>query len=85
MDEYLFSEGTVQRLWHQLGAHVMQHEGVAGTHFAVWAPNAARVSVAGDFNAFSYSDEQAQNNRGENRGDRHVAQQPVNEAATVRQ
>ncbi|MGB8623788.1 MAG: 1,4-alpha-glucan branching protein GlgB [Paracoccaceae bacterium] len=50
MDEYLFSEGTHQRLWHMLGAHVTTHEGVEGTHFAVWAPNALRVSVVGDFN-----------------------------------
>ncbi len=50
MDEYLLGEGTHKRLWQVLGAHVMVHEGVAGTHFAVWAPNAARVSVVGDFN-----------------------------------
>ncbi len=50
LDEYLLGEGTHQRLWHALGAHVIQHEGVHGTHFAVWAPNAERVSVVGDFN-----------------------------------
>ncbi len=50
IDEYLLSEGTHRRLWTVLGAHVMEHEGVAGTHFAVWAPNARRVSVVGDFN-----------------------------------
>jgi 1,4-alpha-glucan branching enzyme len=50
MDEYLFSEGTHKRLWKVLGAHLMVHEGVAGVHFAVWAPNADRVSVVGDFN-----------------------------------
>jgi 1,4-alpha-glucan branching enzyme len=50
MDEYLFSEGTHRRLWQVLGAHVMTHEGSEGTHFAVWAPNAERVSVVGDFN-----------------------------------
>jgi 1,4-alpha-glucan branching enzyme len=50
MDEYLFSEGTHKRLWKVLGAHLMTHEGVAGVHFAVWAPNADRVSVVGDFN-----------------------------------
>ena len=43
MDEYLISEGTHQRLWQVLGAHVMTHEGADGTHFAVWAP-AARGS-----------------------------------------
>jgi 1,4-alpha-glucan branching enzyme len=50
LDEHLLSEGTHLRLWAVLGAHVVQHEGVAGTHFAVWAPNARRVSVVGDFN-----------------------------------
>ena len=50
MDEYLLGEGTHRRLWQVLGAHVMVHEGVAGTHFAVWVPNASRVSVVGDFN-----------------------------------
>ena len=50
MDEYLLGEGTHKRLWQVLGAHVITHEGVAGTHFAVWAPNAERVSVVGGFN-----------------------------------
>jgi 1,4-alpha-glucan branching enzyme len=50
MDEYLLGEGTHRRLWQVLGAHVMTHEGVPGVHFAVWAPNADRVSVVGDFN-----------------------------------
>jgi 1,4-alpha-glucan branching enzyme len=35
-----------------LGAHVREHEGAQGTHFAVWAPNARRVSVVGGFNAW---------------------------------
>jgi 1,4-alpha-glucan branching enzyme len=50
LDEYLLGEGTLKRLWHVLGAHAMTHEGVDGVHFAVWAPNADRVSVVGDFN-----------------------------------
>ncbi|MFN4131152.1 MAG: 1,4-alpha-glucan branching enzyme, partial [Paracoccaceae bacterium] len=50
LDEYLLGEGTHKRLWQVLGAHVITHEGVQGTHFAVWAPNAERVSVVGDFN-----------------------------------
>jgi 1,4-alpha-glucan branching enzyme len=50
MDEYLLGEGTHKRLWQVLGAHLITHEGVAGTHFAVWAPNAERVSVVGNFN-----------------------------------
>lgn len=52
LDEYLLGEGNHNRLWTALGAHVMTHEGVQGTHFAVWAPNAKRVSVVGDFNAW---------------------------------
>ncbi len=50
MDEYLLGEGTHKRLWQVLGAHLITHEGVAGVHFAVWAPNAERVSVVGNFN-----------------------------------
>lgn len=50
MDDYYLAEGSHGRLFDKLGAHVMTHEGVAGTHFAVWAPNARRVAVVGDFN-----------------------------------
>ncbi|SNX70568.1 1,4-alpha-glucan branching enzyme [Cereibacter ovatus] len=50
IDEYLLGEGTHRRLWQVLGARPVIHEGVAGTRFAVWAPNAERVSVVGDFN-----------------------------------
>jgi 1,4-alpha-glucan branching enzyme len=50
LDDYLIREGTHGRLWERLGAHAIEHAGVAGVHFAVWAPNAARVSVVGDFN-----------------------------------
>ena len=50
LDEYLLGEGTHKRLWQVLGAHLLTHEGVAGVHFAVWAPNAKRVSVVGNFN-----------------------------------
>lgn len=52
IDEYLIGEGKHHRLWDALGAHVITHQGVYGTHFAVWAPNARRVSVVGDFNAW---------------------------------
>ena len=48
-DIYLFREGTHARLYHGLGAHVQRD----GTSFAVWAPNAAAVSVKGDFNGWS--------------------------------
>ncbi len=50
IDEYLLGEGNHLRLWEALGAHVTEHEGTQGTHFAVWAPNARRVSLVGDFN-----------------------------------
>jgi 1,4-alpha-glucan branching enzyme len=49
-DLYLFNEGTHARLAQKLGAHSVTAEGVAGTYFAVWAPEAERVSVIGDFN-----------------------------------
>ncbi|MFK7752877.1 MAG: 1,4-alpha-glucan branching protein GlgB [Sedimentitalea sp.] len=52
LDEYLLAEGTHGQLWKALGAHVADHEGAQGTHFALWAPNAARVSVVGDFNGW---------------------------------
>ncbi|HEX3020723.1 MAG TPA: 1,4-alpha-glucan branching protein GlgB [Chitinispirillaceae bacterium] len=49
-DIYLFKQGNHFRLFEKLGAHPMTVEGVNGTYFAVWAPNAKRVSVVGDFN-----------------------------------
>ena len=49
-DVYLFGEGTHERLYRWLGAHVREIDGVYGTVFTVWAPNARRVSVVGDFN-----------------------------------
>ncbi len=52
MDEYLLAEGRHEELYNRLGAHPGTHEGVAGTTFAVWAPNARRVSVVGHFNAW---------------------------------
>jgi 1,4-alpha-glucan branching enzyme len=53
-DLYLLREGTHLRAWERLGAHPMSQEGVAGTHFAVWAPNARDVSVIGDFNGWRH-------------------------------
>ncbi|HLX26717.1 MAG TPA: 1,4-alpha-glucan branching protein GlgB [Candidatus Cybelea sp.] len=49
-DAYLIAEGTHLQLWDVLGSHLRSLDGVAGTTFAVWAPNAQRVSVVGDFN-----------------------------------
>ncbi len=49
-DVYLFREGKHSRLYEKLGAHHMELDGAAGTHFAVWAPNAKQVSLIGDFN-----------------------------------
>jgi len=49
-DLYLHSEGTLHEAYETLGAHVVEVEGVSGVRFAVWAPNAEVVSVAGDFN-----------------------------------
>ena len=51
-DIYLFREGTHTRLYEKFGAHLMEREGVPGVYFAVWAPNAASVSVRGDFNDY---------------------------------
>ncbi len=50
MDTYLFSRGVHYHLYDILGARLCSHSGVSGTRFAVWAPNAATVSVIGDFN-----------------------------------
>jgi 1,4-alpha-glucan branching enzyme len=54
-DIYLFREGTHVRAYEKLGAHALSHgpDGAQGTHFAVWAPNAATVSVVGDFNGWN--------------------------------
>ncbi|HBA83851.1 MAG TPA: 1,4-alpha-glucan branching enzyme [Verrucomicrobia bacterium] len=49
-DLYLFGEGTHYRTYEKMGAHPMTIDGVSGVHFAVWAPNAIRVSVIGWFN-----------------------------------
>jgi len=50
MDVWLLSEGTHYRPYEKLGAHQVTVEGIAGVAFAVWAPNARRVSVVGSFN-----------------------------------
>jgi len=50
MDSYLFREGNHCRLYEKLGSHPAENGGRQGTYFAVWAPNAAEVSVIGAFN-----------------------------------
>src|SRR5512139_3441066 len=49
-DLYLFGEGNHYSIYYKLGAHPTVIDGLAGTRFAVWAPNAERVSVVGPFN-----------------------------------
>ncbi len=49
-DTYLFKEGSHFRLYDKLGSHLTTVDGKPGVHFAVWAPNAEKVSVMGDFN-----------------------------------
>ena len=50
IDLYLWAEGRHEQLWHVLGSHYRQHEGVDGTSFSVWAPHARAVRVIGDLN-----------------------------------
>jgi 1,4-alpha-glucan branching enzyme len=52
LDLHLFGEGNHHHIYQKLGAHPGEHDGVRGTHFAVWAPNAQRVSLVGDFNGW---------------------------------
>jgi len=52
-DIYLFKEGTHARLYEKFGCHLGEQDGVAGAHFAVWAPNAQRVSAIGDWNGWN--------------------------------
>ena len=53
MDVFLFNEGTHTKLHERLGAHLLEVDGQPGTVFGVWAPNAERVSVVGDFNGWN--------------------------------
>jgi 1,4-alpha-glucan branching enzyme len=52
LDLYLFGEGRHREMGRVFGAHAMVVDGVAGVRFAVWAPNARRVSVVGEFNSW---------------------------------
>ena len=49
-DIHLIGEGSHYKTYEKLGSHVMEINGIRGVHFAVWAPNAKRISVIGDFN-----------------------------------
>ncbi len=52
-DQYLFGHATHYDLYRKLGAHPAERDGVKGTYFAVWAPNARAISVVGDFNSWN--------------------------------
>ena len=52
-DIYLYREGTHNRLFEKMGSHITSVNGVQGTYFAVWAPNAKVVSVIGNFNGWN--------------------------------
>lgn len=52
-DTYLFKQGSHFRLYDKLGSHLMEADGIKGAHFALWAPNAAVVSVIGSFNGWN--------------------------------
>jgi len=52
IDLYLAGQGSHQRLYEKIGAHLREMDGVAGVSFAVWAPSAKRVSVVGEFNGW---------------------------------
>lgn len=52
-DVFLFKKGSHFELYEKLGAHLLEVNGTKGTHFAVWAPNAKKVCVVGDFNGWN--------------------------------
>ncbi len=54
LDTYLIGEGTHERTYEKLGAHLIESDGEQGVVFAVWAPNASKVSVIGEFNDWSF-------------------------------
>lgn len=52
LDQYLFGQGTHYEIYKKLGAHIVEEGDKKGVYFAVWAPNAASVSVVGEFNGW---------------------------------
>lgn len=54
LDQYLFGQGTHYEIYKKLGAHRVKKDGKDGVYFAVWAPNAKRVSVIGEFNEWDF-------------------------------
>lgn len=52
-DIHLFKQGKHYKLYEKFGAHVMENQGIIGTYFAVWAPNARSISVIGNFNGWN--------------------------------
>ncbi len=52
-DIYLFREGNHFRLYEKLGSHIMEHHGIKGVYFSVWAPNAKKISIMADFNGWN--------------------------------
>ena len=59
-DFYLFNEGSHYRVYDKLGAHLVESNGITGTVFGVWAPNARQVSVIGNFNGWNPQSHQLQ-------------------------
>jgi 1,4-alpha-glucan branching enzyme len=55
LDIYLFKAGKHYRIFEKMGSHILEVDGVRGTYFAVWAPNAVKVSVVGNFNFWNRS------------------------------
>lgn len=53
MDQYLFGQGTHYEIYKKLGAHSVTCDGKKGVYFAVWAPNAVKVTVIGEFNGWN--------------------------------
>ncbi len=72
-DLYLFNEGTHSRLYSKLGAHTTARDGRPGTYFGVWAPDAEKVSVVGDFNQWNKSAHVLQNRANSGIWDGYVA------------